>query len=47
VLDRAPDVFVLGTARRLHEEESYAAYAPAGSEQWLKEPVLPEPAEKP
>ncbi|MFJ2578320.1 glycosyltransferase family 87 protein [Kitasatospora aureofaciens] len=46
VLDRAPDVFVVGTARRLREEESYAAYAPAGPEQWLNEPELPEPAEK-
>ncbi|WP_033346851.1 glycosyltransferase 87 family protein [Kitasatospora aureofaciens] len=45
VLDRAPDAFTLGTARHLHEDESYAGYAPAGSfEQWLEEPRLSEPA---
>lgn len=43
VLDRAPDVFVVGAARALREEESYAGYAPAGSEQWLNEPELSEP----
>ncbi|MEU6968044.1 glycosyltransferase 87 family protein [Kitasatospora aureofaciens] len=47
VLDRAPDAFTLGTARHLHEDESYAGYAPAGSfEQWLEEPRLSEPAEE-
>ncbi|MEV7597670.1 glycosyltransferase 87 family protein [Kitasatospora sp. NPDC089797] len=46
VLDHAPDVVTLGAARDLHEEESYAGYAPAGSEQWLDEPRVPEPAEK-
>ena len=35
VLDLAPDVFVVGAARQLKEEETYAAYAPAGAEVWL------------
>ncbi len=46
VLDGAPDVFVLGSARRLREEESYAGYAPAGPEAWLEEPPAADPAEK-
>ncbi|MGA5817025.1 glycosyltransferase family 87 protein [Kitasatospora sp. NPDC094028] len=48
VLDHAPDVSVLGTARYLREQQDYvgAGYAPAGPEQWLNEPELPEPAEK-
>ncbi|MBP0453903.1 DUF2029 domain-containing protein [Kitasatospora sp. RG8] len=47
VLDQAPDVFVLGNARQLREEASYAGYAPAGPEQWqwLDEPHAPEPAD--
>ncbi|MGW4896762.1 glycosyltransferase family 87 protein [Kitasatospora sp. NPDC004240] len=45
VLDGAPDVVVLGTARRLQEEASYAAYAPAGPADWLREPD-PEPADR-
>ncbi|WP_083977570.1 glycosyltransferase family 87 protein [Kitasatospora azatica] len=32
VLDFAPDVFVLGSARRLREEAGYAAFAPAAQE---------------
>jgi uncharacterized membrane protein len=35
VLDHAPDTFVLGSARRLREEESYADYAPEGEPDWL------------
>ncbi|MFG2824517.1 glycosyltransferase family 87 protein [Kitasatospora sp. NPDC048365] len=37
VLDHAPDAFVLGSARRLREEETYAAYAPEGELDWLAE----------
>ncbi|GAA2262168.1 glycosyltransferase 87 family protein [Kitasatospora cystarginea] len=37
VLDLAPDTFVLGPARRLREEESYAGYVPAGRGDWLTE----------
>ncbi|MDQ0309622.1 hypothetical protein J2S46_004178 [Kitasatospora herbaricolor] len=43
VLDGAPDVFVLGSARRLKEEATYAAYAPAGAEGWLNVPEAVEP----
>ncbi|MFJ1705331.1 glycosyltransferase family 87 protein [Kitasatospora sp. NPDC088346] len=35
VLDYTPDRFVLGTARRLREEATYAQYAPAGEPDWL------------
>ncbi|WP_354641555.1 glycosyltransferase family 87 protein [Kitasatospora camelliae] len=38
VLDHAPDVFVLGTARARHEEETYAEYAPDGEPDWLTKP---------
>ncbi|MER6395882.1 glycosyltransferase 87 family protein [Kitasatospora sp. NPDC001603] len=45
VLDHAPDVFVVGTARQLREAASYAGYAPAGPELWLDdEPHAPETA---
>ncbi|MFE4606296.1 glycosyltransferase family 87 protein [Kitasatospora indigofera] len=49
VLDGAPDVFVLGSARRLKEEATYAGYAPAGAEGWLNAPeaVPVDPAEAP
>ncbi|GAA1261894.1 glycosyltransferase 87 family protein [Kitasatospora nipponensis] len=40
VLDSAPDVFVLGAARRLREEESYAAFAPVEGADWLGEAGL-------
>jgi uncharacterized membrane protein len=56
VLDGAPDRFTLGTARRLGEEATYAAYAPTGGDDWLAvsaveeaetwpEPAAPRPAE--
>ncbi|MDH6576372.1 putative membrane protein [Kitasatospora sp. MAP5-34] len=35
VLDFAPDVFVLGTARRLREEETYEQFALPGEAEWL------------
>lgn len=35
VLDGAPDVFVLGTARRLREEATYSAFAPQPQTDWL------------
>nr|WP_198520680.1 glycosyltransferase 87 family protein [Kitasatospora sp. CB02891] len=44
VLDGAPDRFVLGSARGLREEASYAEYAPQGEADWL---VEPEPAPQP
>ncbi|WP_329566075.1 glycosyltransferase family 87 protein [Kitasatospora sp. NBC_01266] len=37
VFDSAPDVFVIGAARRLREQESYAAFAPADGVDWLAE----------
>ncbi|MEV4558784.1 glycosyltransferase 87 family protein [Kitasatospora sp. NPDC049285] len=43
VLDGAPDTFVIGTARRLREEESYAAYAPHGEVDWLGPDLGPDP----
>ncbi|MEU9133626.1 hypothetical protein AB0D08_36990, partial [Kitasatospora sp. NPDC048540] len=35
VLDFTSDAFVLGTARRLREEETYAQFAPEGEPDWL------------
>ena len=35
VLDGAPDVFVLGAARRVREEATYAGYAPQPDADWL------------
>ncbi|MGW4808329.1 glycosyltransferase family 87 protein [Kitasatospora sp. NPDC004272] len=40
VLDGAPDKFVLGSARGLREQETYAAYAPDGD--WLSKEPEPE-----
>ncbi|MGW2400217.1 glycosyltransferase family 87 protein [Kitasatospora sp. NPDC001664] len=41
VLDEAPDVFVLGAARRLREDRSYADYALPEQTDWLPERFEP------